>query len=48
MKTMKYLKVGLCSVPLAAAIYIILAAAGLLMDEASVVPIDQRIATVRP
>ena len=48
MKTMKYLKVGLCSVLLAAAMYIILAAPGFLTDETSVVPIEQRIATVRP
>jgi hypothetical protein len=48
MKTMKYLKVGLCSVLLAAAMYSILSAPGFLPDEASVVPIDQRIATVRP
>ncbi len=48
MKTMNYLKVGLCSILLAAAMYIMLAAPGFLTDEASVVPIDQRIATVRP
>lgn len=48
MKTMQWLKVVMGSVLLAAAVYMILGAPGFLTDEASIVPLDQQIATVRP
>ncbi|MDQ2802767.1 MAG: hypothetical protein M3Y41_08805 [Pseudomonadota bacterium] len=48
MKTMQCLKVVMGSVLLAAAVYIILAAPGLSTDDASTVPLDRQIATVRP
>lgn len=49
MRTMKCLKIVLRGVLLAATLYAILAAPGLLTDEASTVPAPSRqIATVRP
>ncbi len=48
MKPMQCLKVVMGSVLLAAAAYMILAAPGFLTDEASIVPLDQQIAMVRP
>lgn len=48
MTTMQCLKVVMGSFALAAAVYMILAAPGFLTDEASVVPVYQQIATVRP
>ena len=46
MNTMQCLKVVMGSVVLAAVAYMILAAPGFLTNEASVVPVDQQIATV--
>jgi hypothetical protein len=48
MKPMKCLKISVFSILLATTIYIVLAVPGFLTDEASVVPIDKRIATVQP
>ena len=48
MTTMQCLKVVMGSFALAATIYMILAAPGFLTDEASVVPVHQQIAAVRP
>lgn len=48
MTTMQCLKVVMGSFALAAAAYMILAAPGFLADEASIVPVHQQTATVRP
>ena len=48
MRTIKYLKVVLGSLLLAATVYVILAAPGFLTDAASTVPVHQQIATVQP